>query len=312
MRCSEPEFGFFNFEISSAEFLENPFQVRHRRIAIDGQTFYLVKHRRMGLVVVAAVDPSRGNDPDRRSAFLHGANLHGRGMRSKHVRLTRVAFFLDQEEGVVLLPCRMVRMHIQGVEIVPVRLDLRTFGDLESQIREYRRDFFGYLANGWIVPFRLGRPGKVTSIHSVRSFSSSAASENAAFFAANADATSFFSAFSAVPAFLRSPLSNSTSRRSIKLISPFLPRAETRTFSSSDSSSAAPTNRKYFRLRSSTEFIYGQPLPIFARLPACRSGEFSEPVDSPCAFGGLSGRAGCAYANAVLAFRRSRRTLPVP
>ena len=72
---------------------------------------------------------------------------------------------------------------------------------------------------------RLLRAGRVTSSHSVRSRSSSAASARAAFLAASAELISSFSAFSFGPAICRSSGVIRPSSRICRLISPFLPTA---------------------------------------------------------------------------------------
>jgi hypothetical protein len=93
---------------------------------------------------------------------------------------------------------------------------------------------------GWIVPIRRCRAGSVTSSHSARRRSSSAASASAAFFAVIAAFTSSFSAFRAGPATCRSSGLIWPNSRIFRLISPFLPRAATRSSSSDASSEAAP------------------------------------------------------------------------
>ena len=68
-------------------------------------------------------------------------------MRAQHMGRTVVALVAVHEEGVVLLPGRMVRRDVEGVEVVEVVLDLRALGHGEAHVGEDRRDLFRDLAH---------------------------------------------------------------------------------------------------------------------------------------------------------------------
>ncbi len=101
---------------------------------------------------------------------------------------------------------------------------------------------------GWIVPRGRGRAGSVTSSHSDRSRSSSAASARPDLRARRAASISSFSTFRLAPAALRASGSILPRVAIRALISPFLPRAAMRTASSADSSAAAATAARYLPL----------------------------------------------------------------
>ena len=104
----------------------------------------------------------------------------------------------------MVLPGRMLGRDVEGVEVVPVALDLRPLGDREAEVGEDRGDLVGHLADGWMRACG-GRPGaSVTSAHSPATRASSAASASRARAAARAAVSSSFRALSAGPAVWRS------------------------------------------------------------------------------------------------------------
>ena len=104
---------------------------------------------------------------------------------------------------------------------------------------------------GWIVPWPRLRDGKVTSSHSLRRRSSSAASARPAFLAFKAELISSFSAFSFGPATWRSSGVILPSSRIFKETSPFLPTAAMRKSSSAASSVTFAIASIYFCLSAS-------------------------------------------------------------
>ena len=106
----------------------------------------------MGLIVIATVDASGRDDPDRRSSLFHRSDLNGRSVRSEHVRIPVFPGAVD-EKCIMLLARRVFGRHVEGVEVVPIIFDLRTLRDVEAHVGEYCRHFFEHLAN------RMNRPG---------------------------------------------------------------------------------------------------------------------------------------------------------
>src|SRR5580704_4959935 len=78
----EPHLDVRNLEKGFAGFFENPFEMAKMRGAVDDEALDLMKHRRMSLVGIAAIDAPRANDPDRRLLRQHRAHLHGARMRA--------------------------------------------------------------------------------------------------------------------------------------------------------------------------------------------------------------------------------------
>ncbi len=108
---------------------ERAFQVGEADVFVDKQALDLVEHRRVRLIRIAAIDLAGRDQADRRRLALHGADLHGRGMRAQQAAVAEV-------ERVVHRARRMVRREIQRFEIVIVVFDLGTFGDIVAEPRE--------------------------------------------------------------------------------------------------------------------------------------------------------------------------------
>src|SRR3954464_12248633 len=60
-RRPETHLHLVDLEEGFAEFLENPFEMSEMGALVDHQSFHLMKHRRVGLVAVAAISPSRND-----------------------------------------------------------------------------------------------------------------------------------------------------------------------------------------------------------------------------------------------------------
>ena len=72
------------------------------------------------------------HDVDRRLLLEHRADLDRRRLRAQHeARVDRV-----EEEGVLHLPGRVVGPEVEGVEVEPLALELRTLGDLPAHADE--------------------------------------------------------------------------------------------------------------------------------------------------------------------------------
>jgi hypothetical protein len=86
---------------------------------------------------VGAVDAPRADDPDRRLASpQHGADLDRRGVGPQHhvaLRLTGAEAGLVHVEGVLHVAGGVVGRDVEGLEVVPVELDLRPVGHLVAE-----------------------------------------------------------------------------------------------------------------------------------------------------------------------------------
>ena len=108
---------------------EHALQVGEGDVAVHQEPLHLVKHGGVGHVRVPAVDLARGDDAHRGPAFLHDPDLHGGGVGAQQHLVVEI-------KGVLHVPGRVVRREIQGLEIVPVQLDLGAGDGLETQVQE--------------------------------------------------------------------------------------------------------------------------------------------------------------------------------
>ena len=121
------------------ERLDRAGQVGHRDVAIDDEPLDLVEHRHVrGVGRVATEHPPGSDHVDRRRRREHRADLHRRRVRAQHGR-SRATIGRDvvDEQRVELAARRVTRTHVQRLEVVPVGLDLGSFGDLEAQPDEH-------------------------------------------------------------------------------------------------------------------------------------------------------------------------------
>src|SRR5665213_85889 len=122
----------------SKETVERPLQVCKCYILTDRQSLYLKKFRLVRHVGGFVAEDLAGHDDSVRRLYshfllrLHVAQLDRRRMRTQyHVRL------VFNEKSVLHIARGMVFGHIQSVEVVPFRLDQRTFGEGETHARKY-------------------------------------------------------------------------------------------------------------------------------------------------------------------------------
>src|SRR6266568_2771669 len=134
---------------------ERALHVSDGEALVDGETLDLaeVRHaRRLGRV--AAVAATWRDDVDGRLFYaLHGADLHGRCMRPQQK-------IRGEVEGVPVFPRRVSGGDVQGLEVVPLGLDLRPELDLVAQRLEHRFDLALDLREHVGVPAPQGRSGK--------------------------------------------------------------------------------------------------------------------------------------------------------
>ena len=149
MRCAEPQFDVINLKIRLNEFFQYPFQVRHGNVFVDGQTFDLMEHRRVGLVVIGAIHTTWANHAHRGACFFHGADLHGAGVGSQNVRRAIVTIRAVHVKRVHFGACGVVRRNVQRVKVIPIAVNARPFGDAKAHVGKNGCDLFGHLAD-WV------------------------------------------------------------------------------------------------------------------------------------------------------------------
>src|SRR5882724_6388087 len=64
-RRAKPHLHIVDLEERLAEFLEDPFQVTEMRALVDDEALDLMKHRRVGLIGIAAIGAARDDDANR-------------------------------------------------------------------------------------------------------------------------------------------------------------------------------------------------------------------------------------------------------
>ena len=106
-------------------------------VLVHGQALDLVELRRVRGVVVGPVDAAGHDDVQRRRLQLHRAHLHRRGVHAQELGVgleQRVG--IGDVEGVRRLARRVLRVVVEGVEVVVDELDLGALGDREPEPEE--------------------------------------------------------------------------------------------------------------------------------------------------------------------------------
>ena len=112
-------------------------------VLVYHQAFDLMKHWGVGLVRIRAVRATGYHYAMRRRAFLHGPNLHRRGVCAQYDGHAIIA--LRQIEGILHLPGWMFGWDVQGGKIMEIILDVRPL-DLGRGAAEAERRIFPWVA----------------------------------------------------------------------------------------------------------------------------------------------------------------------
>ena len=62
---------------------EDSFEIGKTDLLVHHEAFHLMKHRRVGRVIIVPIDRARNDNLQRWLALFHGANLHRRSMSSE-------------------------------------------------------------------------------------------------------------------------------------------------------------------------------------------------------------------------------------
>ncbi len=85
-----------------------------------------------------AVGAARDDHVERQRAGEHGPDLHRRGLRPQHqAGLAPGSLGVLDEDRVLRVSSRVVRQHVQRIEVVPLRLDLGSLGDFVAHGDEH-------------------------------------------------------------------------------------------------------------------------------------------------------------------------------
>jgi hypothetical protein len=116
-------------EDRAGEGQQRALQVGERDVLVDREPLDLVELRRVGRVGVAAVDPARDDDVERRRRGHHRARLHRRGVRAQDDVGAHVERVRPLARGVR-------RRVVERVEVVEDVVDLGALLDVEAQAEE--------------------------------------------------------------------------------------------------------------------------------------------------------------------------------
>ena len=117
------------------EHIKRSHKVSHGYALVDNKRFHLVEYGRVsGVHSVGAVNSAGGDNPYRRLLIFHYVHLN-RGCLGpqKHV--------IRDIEGVLRVPCRVIRREVEGFKVVVVIFDLGTFCNIESHAQKDLFDF---------------------------------------------------------------------------------------------------------------------------------------------------------------------------
>ena len=126
---TEPDPCLFS-EHGEKKLRQNPLQIGERYAGINHEPFHLMEHGRMGYVRIPPVNRARRYYPKRGLALLHDPYLNRR-------RVSPQEKFAFEVEGVLHVSRGVVFRDVKGLEVIIIRLDLRTFGYVETHGREY-------------------------------------------------------------------------------------------------------------------------------------------------------------------------------
>src|SRR5919109_3381008 len=131
-------------EVGAGEGQQRALHVGHGDALVHGQHLDLVEHRHVGGVGgVGAVAAARDHHVHRRRAGQHGADLHRRGVGAQHQVGVLAPVAAGDVEAVLHGPGRVVAGDVEGLEVVPVGLDLGALGDAVAQADEDVDDLVG-------------------------------------------------------------------------------------------------------------------------------------------------------------------------
>ena len=142
VRRAETQFHLVHLEEALHELLKHPFEVRHGDVFIQRQPFDLMEHRCVSLVVIGAINTAGADDAQRRAQLLHGADLHGAGMRAQHMRRTIVSLGTVHVKRIHLGAGRVMAGDIQRVKVIPIGIDAGAFLNGESHFGKDRGQLF--------------------------------------------------------------------------------------------------------------------------------------------------------------------------
>ena len=100
------------------ELVQHRFEIGKTDVAINNQSFDLMKHWRMRLIGIASIHTARRDDANRDAFFHHGTYLHRRRVSSQQVATRKI-------KRIVHGAGRVIFGNIQSREIVEIILDFR-------------------------------------------------------------------------------------------------------------------------------------------------------------------------------------------
>ena len=137
-------------EEGAQEVFQRPFQVAYGNVRVHIQAFQLVEGGKVrGVNLVTAVGGAGGNHAHGGRLLLHGAYLHGGGVRTQQLAGIKV-------KRVLLIAGRMVLRRVQRVKAVELVLNLRAVRQGKTHVAQNADGFIPHDREGMQAALRQG------------------------------------------------------------------------------------------------------------------------------------------------------------
>ena len=115
------------------KYLQGTFEVCHGDVFVHNQTLDLMEQWRVGCIqCIRTVNTAWCNDADRWFLFFHNTDLHWGGLGSQNDIVVDI-------EGILGISCRVILWDVERLEVVVVKLNLRSLCNIKAHAHE---DFF--------------------------------------------------------------------------------------------------------------------------------------------------------------------------
>ena len=145
-------------EKGAQKIFQRSFQVAHGNVRIHIQAFKLIEGGKVrGVNFVAAVGGTGSDDTHGRQLLFHGADLHGRRVRTQKLAGIKV-------KCILLIAGRMILRRVQRVKAVELVLNLRAVRQGKAHVAQNADGFIPHDGEG-VQPARRQGAGRQRQIH---------------------------------------------------------------------------------------------------------------------------------------------------